>query len=398
MMIRTTSALGGMLLAGMLSIIGNSNAIVQPLLVGMMVDRYGLSGSAAGMISAAEMAAFGGGAFAAAWLLGRSDRRLLTAGALLLAIMGNAMAALAPSVPILAAARLVAGAGTGAALAIGGAIVAGSTSPDRIYSIITVGVLVYAGSFLTFVPPFMASVGAAPFLAMGLLALVTLPMAVIAPPAPAAKDDRGEAALPPLRPGALIPLLAAALLLYAGHGAVWTYEERMGVAIGMTVPEVGAALGLASLAGIIGAAAAAILGLRWGRTWPQVIALTVSAAAALIIVTVRDADGYFLGASLIAIVWFFGLPYLNGLAASLDPQGRIAAMLAAMLNLGMAAGPFIAALIVADNGYFYIGLLACCFYLACLALILPQSIATDRQLAAGRRPVQPVAVSAPVSP
>ncbi|MDP3749557.1 MAG: MFS transporter [Phenylobacterium sp.] len=368
-----------LVLVTLLGLIGNSTAIVQPLLVGLMVDSYGLTPSAAGMVSAVEMTAFGGAALLIAAVVSRFDRRGLCACALGMAAAGNLAASFAGDTTVLVLSRVVAGAGAGASLAISGAIIAGHREPDRVYSITTMGMLAYAGVFLTTVPNLMQAWGsAAAFLVMAAIAALTLPFAFAAPRPPARTTDAaaGAGRRPPLRDAA--PLLAAALVLYAGHGAVWTYEERMGVAIGMSVAEVGGTLGLASIAGFIGAAIAAILGSRISRTASQVIALGLSATAAVIIVLARTPELYTAGACLIALAWFFGLPYLNGVAAGLDPEGRTAALTAAMLNFGTALGPFLASLILVANGYLWVGVLAATMYLACLGLIVPLARRLDR--------------------
>lgn len=369
-------------------ILGNSTPILQPIIVGGLVDGFGVANRTAGFVSTGEMAAFAASALWAAAYLRRGTARALVMAGGGLAIAGNLFAIAAitsittPNAGLLtvALARAVAGAGAGFALAAGAAMAARMVRPERVYGLMLACVLVFSGTFLTVVPPLVADHGLS--VAFAVLTAVAALTVFVAPWVREGATDAidigedgdggGRWSLPALA------VLGACFLLYAGHGAFWTYQERMGVAIGMSAAEIGHALGLASIAGFAGAVGAAVLGTRLGRTLPQIVALIVSIGAALLLVFGSTGETYALAASLIALFWFFGVPYLTGLAAAMDSSGRLAATAVALLNLGQAAGPFLAALIVGDDGFVAIGWLASGFYLMCLVLVVPVAVRLDR--------------------
>jgi len=343
------------------------------VIVGGLVDGFSLSARTAGFVSAAEMAAFAAAALAcAAFVRTLSPRYLVTAGVLLF-VCGNLLAAFGVTIETVVAARMIAGAGAGVAIATGAALAAHTEKPEVTYAIVLAAVLIFAGIFLTLIPPLVATYGIpVAFLTLAVVGGVTAAFSFALPTAPGGRDEGvAQDVKNPAVSRRAFPVLAACFLLYAGHGAFWTYQERMGVAIGMTPSEIGSALGLASLAGLIGALAAAGLGTRVGRTIPQVIALIMSIFAALLLVHGNAGEMYLIAAVLIAFFWFFGVPYLTGLAAAMDTSGGLAAMAIALLNIGQAVGPFIAAMIVEVGGFVSVGWLAAIFYALCLFMVLP---------------------------
>jgi hypothetical protein len=167
-------------------------------------------------------------------------------------------------------------------------------------------------------------------------------------------------------------LLGVTLSLYVGHGGIWAYQERIGMAAGLTRENVGALLGSSMLIwGVAGSLLAMALGLAIGRLWPQVLSFCVSLVAAGLLVVGGSPVIYGLACALIAFSWFYGLPYLSGWLALLDPKGRanIACMLVS--TAGSALGPGFAAWLVGGaSGYASIAVMAGTCYVVCLGLVL----------------------------
>jgi len=173
-------------------------------------------------------------------------------------------------------------------------------------------------------------------------------------------------------------------LLFAGHGVLWVYQERIGVSIGLPGPVIGAILGLSTLAGAAGAAIAGMLGRRLGHMSAQVIGFAGSIAASLTIVHGQTQLVYATSAALIMAVWFFGLTYLFALSAEFDPTGRLTSLANAAVFVGQGVGPVMAAMIVSGNNFRMVGWLAASIY--AISLIIALYVTADMALSARRPP------------
>jgi hypothetical protein len=144
--------------------------------------------------------------------------------------------------------------------------------------------------------------------------------------------------------------------------------------------------------GVLGSLIAQFAGLALGRVWPQILSLGLSIVAALWLVLSETPTGFTIACALIALTWFYGLPYQMGLLAQFDRHGR-ANLLGSMATTGGAtAGPALAALLIGGGGHLAIGLLAgVCYALALLCVLPPALLLTRQQLTAGAGEVSNVA-------
>lgn len=151
----------------------------------------------------------------------------------------------------------------------------------------------------------------------------------------------------------------------------------------MAQQDVGRMLGISMLVwGVLGSLLAHFSGLALGRVWPQILSLGFSIVAALWLVLTDTPMGFTVACALVALTWFYGLPYQMGLLAQFDRQGR-ANLLGSMATTGGAtAGPALAALLIGGSGHVAIGLLAGVCYLLALICVLPPALAVARQPAA----------------
>ena len=109
------------------------------------------------------------------------------------------------------------------------------------------------------------------------------------------------------------------------------------------------------------------------------ISLGVSIVAALALVFTDSSLGFGIASTLIALSWFYGLPYQMGLMAAYDPRGRANIAGSLMTTSGAAAGPAMAAILLGYGGYRVIGVFAGLCYVVALALVLPAALRLDRR-------------------
>jgi len=213
-----------------------------------------------------------------------------------------------------------------------------------------------------------------------LLALLVIPWISPQTSSAGASAVTGATAKVPLTiPLPIFALLAMMLMLYTGHGAIWAFQERIGVAAGLTEQAVGKSLGMSMLLwGVGGSLLARVLSLSLGRIVPQVISLGASCIAALLLVFGTSPGAFATSSGLIALSWFYGLPYQMGLLAAHDPKGRAALAGTMMSTGGMAAGPGIAAFLLVGRAHWPIGVFAGICYLCALAIALPSARSVAR--------------------
>lgn len=383
--IRTNSNYDSRLcLIGMLvlAFIGNGGVVIQPMLLGGMVDEFGMSERLAGIIVTYEMLGFALSALLTSARIHIVNRRVLSVIALVVVIIGNISSAFADSIFLLGVSRFVAGLGAGACVAVFNATVAGCQAPDKRFAQIIVMVMLYGGIAVYFAALLIENHGLwAAFLSLAVLACSGfLTVSYIPPRAPAKRivvSNSGTSSR--TRYFYVGALLFGYFLLYAGHMAVWSYEERIGVALGLNRETIGGILGTAMFFGVMGATLAIYLDMRFGRAWPQIISLALSIVAALSLVYGDHHYVYMFSAYLITFSWYYGLPYLTGLMAWLDKSGRVAALGGTMFTLGSVCGPAIAASVITFGGYRLIGWIGASFYVLCLCLVLPVAYASDAE-------------------
>lgn len=369
-----------------------SSNTVSPILLGAYVDYRGLSERAAGFVIAAEAAGYALAYTLFLWKLHQWNRRLcaLTSVGIVLAV--NASTILIAHAHVLAVVRCVGGFGMGWADSIQTSSVAARTRAQRDYPIVAVASLCYSALLLALSPWVLGAYGLAGImLFMVAIASMGIPAALYLP---ARIETRGV--VTELHPGrdsgtllnvAGLRLAFTCLVLYAGHNALWSYQERMGLAAGLTASAVGTFLGLSVLCGAIGAGLAVLTNVRFGFSRPQWASYGVLIAAALLLTHKATALTYVLGAILVKVGWFYGYPLLQGALAELDRSGRVVVLASLLQVIGGAIGPTAAALLV-PFGYTYVGWTGIFFYVICI----PLSIGVLREMDRDRAPATSVVV------
>lgn len=351
-------------------------------MLGLYVDALHLSVRSAGFVIAFEAAGYVLAQIAfSMWLHHRSRARLAIAS-IVVVVVANLLTAHAGEFWPLALLRLSAGLGMGITFAILTSSIAGREKPSRDYAIFAASNLLYAGALFVVATPVVSSYGLSGLTAMmaavaavGFLTIGSLPSSVATPGGTTLSRADVVAMLNSPQGWAAVRLALTLMVLYAGHNALWAYQERMGLAVGLSPQSVGALLGASIVFGSVGAVCAALLGTRWGFTWPQMAGLGVVIFSGLLLALGASPLTYIFAAMLVKVGWFFGVPLLQGAVAKIDPTGRALVAAGALQTLGAMIGPAAAATVV-SNGYALVGLVGIGFYL----LSVPLSFGVFRQL------------------
>lgn len=366
------------------SLLGNSAMAVQPMVVGGLVDLLGLTERQAGFIAAGEMGGFAIGMLLLSRYVTRFDRRTLAVAAVAWMVAANGMCLSVGEFSQLLPLRFASGLGAATAYSVFLTIAAGSVLPERSFATVNATSIAATGLFQWVAPQIllrwqMPGI----FLSIIALALVVLLFAAAIPRTPATRMmvSAVQSIAPTRRDKMIVVLVLLTMFtLYTGHGAIWTFQERIGVEMGMAQRDVGRMLGISMLVwGVAGSLLAHFSGLALGRVWPQILSLGLSIVAALWLVLTETPLGFTVACALVALTWFYGLPYQMGLLAQFDRQGRVNLLGSMATTGGATAGPALAALLIGGSGHMAIGLLAGACYLLALICVLPPALALTRQ-------------------
>ncbi len=360
---------------GAFSMAGNTPLVVQPMIVGAMVDQLGLTERQSGLVASVELMGLTLGILAMIRVMSTAPRVALAVSAVGIIVLADILTCFVSSVAWLLLIRFISGIGAAAAFCVYLNMASSDEHPEHVFAIVNAISIAYSG-VLTFVAPYILhAAGLAGLLitlsCMTLLALLTIPWVLRFGPAASRPTKTQQFVSLPSR---VAPLLVMMLLLYTGHGAIWAFQERIGVAAGLDDHAVGKWLGLSMLVwGVGGSLLARLLSMTIGRMWPQVISLGASCVAVLLLVYGSTPAAFAISCGLIAFSWFYGLPYQMGLLAARDPKGRAALAGVMMSTGGMALGPALAALLLVGHGHWPIGVLAGICYLCALAIAVPSA-------------------------
>ena len=329
-----------------------------PFLIGGLIDGLGFTEIQGGVIGSVEMAALAITAIAVAPLLARVSRMKV-------ALAGGAVAAIAEfacigltDYGVLLAARLLTGVALGLAFAAATATAAAARNPDRVYGVAIAMSLVFAAA--AFFPALGFAVEQAAHRGVFLILGVVVCIATMTFPWLRTKNAAASSELPatPIPWRETLILLSIVALFNLGTGAIWSFTERIGVAIDLAQQKIAVYIGFTSLVGVGAALLSARLGAQYGRAWPMLFGLALCCGAALVLAYASGAVSFVSGLVLYWLGYMFMYPFTVATGASLDRSGRVAAIVAGFTMIVFAAGPTVGGIIAELSSYKVIGIVS----------------------------------------
>jgi predicted MFS family arabinose efflux permease len=318
-----------------------------------LMNGFSLSERDAGFLVSVELLALAATTIAIAPILPRFSNRRVCLGAVALALLAQWASIFSASLPLFTLLRILAGIGEGVLYAVSLSVVASrSSNPDKVYGFFQVAWAV--GSIALF--PIGGHLTAA-FAQRGIFALmtgVTLALAPLLLLIPDARANTGEdAAADAVRtsPTLGVMTLAATVFYLIVSAGIYAFSAPLGERAGLDTGAVGYALTVATLIGLAGAGAATALNVRWGRTIPMSGFFAGCALVVLVLCLSRNPTAYVIALVGSAVIYYFSMPYLFGLAAALDRTGRWAAAAGSAYLIGFAVGPSFAGGMIVEAGY-----------------------------------------------
>lgn len=356
-----------------LNVISAAVLLVQPAFVQALVERLGFGERVAGEIAAAEMLGVAIGAALFALLARRVPWRPTAAAAIAVMALGTLATAAADGGGVFLATRLVVGTGAGWIMSMSFEAVGRSRQPDRNFAWLVAVALIF-GAIVVFAMPGLLDragmrgflIGLAVYYATGLVVTARMPHG--ARPAQSSKDRDATVPLPARRLA-----VAAMFLYYIAQGAVWSYLALMGTAHGLDADAVATAITLSQLAGLSAVLAASALALRVHRAVALAAGILAAGIALAGLVGPQTALTYTALVCVFNAAWNWTDPFLLGTMARVDASGRVMVWAIAWRLLGLAAGPFLAAMLVAEGELMRVstlGIAMLCGSLLCLVVPL----------------------------
>ena len=341
-----------------------------PIWVGALVEDYSLSERIGGFIGSLELGSVAISMLLSSRYIHLVNKRALSLIAAVFAIGGNLVAALVEPLSIVISMRALVGLSLGAVITCALSTAAGTSRAQRTFSIMEISLALMASAFYYLVVGPTESYGVSGvFGTLVVVLLICVPFFIFLP------TEKFADARPTDIPGRLGSIEWRGI---CGHGLVfvamfsfWTFVERIGSALELSMDTVGPILSAAFITALAGPAVAPWAVRTIGRRLPVVTAILVMATFGLLLTHASTVLVY--GAAVIVIKTFF-LFYsvvTNGLFASLDTSGRMNGVGLAFAVVGTSLGPSYGALVLADQGYALLGWFALLPWLAGLVLLLP---------------------------
>ena len=169
--------------------------------------------------------------------------------------------------------------------------------------------------------------------------------------------------------------LLATFLFQAANNAIYAYIIGIGKDAGHSTEHISHILGVSAWIAIAGSVLVIVLSTKFGRLLPVVIATVLTIAGTWVLHYSDQVVFYWLANVGVAITWAFVISYLLGMCSAFDASGQMAALGGFASKMGLASGPFTAALIVGENNYGMVINLAVLALAVCIvAVILPASV------------------------
>lgn len=351
-------------------VIGRDTTFMSPWLFGAYMDELNLPATKAGTLISSEFIGIALAAiFIAPVIASVSKQKVALLGACA-AMIFHFLSIFLFDYLWLSFFRFGAGLGEGMTLAAATATVALQSNPEKLYAHVHIVMAVSAAITQYVVGFLVVSLGyQGIFSLLGALCLLCMPFLFNLPETRKRTDTQKPVGrFDKLSLGIVTSL--AVFLFSVAESATWTFLERAGQYLHLTSESIGLILGSGVLIGFSGAVLAGWMNVRFGRSLPLSLGLLITAITMVAMYNLSTAIIFGAAFLLFEIAWYFSIPFILGVAAALDKEGRWAAVASSALLLGFAVAPTLFGGIVEAFGLQIVGMLGGGLVLASLLILL----------------------------
>lgn len=320
-----------------------------PLLIGAYVEYESLTDTQSGYLFSIEMAGYALSSAFVFYLLTRMNwRHILLLGVLVL-VGANIGSVFIHGYGAFTKFRFLSGLGAGLIMNMTMVSIGLTQNIDRNYGFWTVAQLIIGVIGLVILPGLILQFGVSCiFISIVILALFVLPLVK---KFPEGGKQQTTSAKQKYGLGLGLMALTGIFIYYGGQAAVWAFVERIGVSADISTRDIGNLLSLSLLVAILSAIFATCLADRFGRRLPITLSMVCSAVGIALLWGTPSSIIYTCAVCMFNAAWYFCLPYLTAVIASIDSGGRLLVGLAVVFPASLSAGPALAAFLITGTTY-----------------------------------------------
>ena len=363
--------------------VGHAALISLPFEVGSIIDGLQLQPSVGGLLVAIELTTYALTSFLIAPIINRISIRRTAQLGILVVVCASIWSAVTVDILQFCFARALAGFGFGIVFACPNAAGAYTHSPERAYGV-GMGV---ATVFYMVLPSFFARSSeissylfpnlhphSGIFLAVTLFVVVMLPTMHLLPGkclrSPTLVTNAPDITRERSTLLSLLCLLVMALFSI-GVFSLYAFTERLGNAVGMSPAEIGGWTSVSFGIGNAGIFVAVLMGRRFGVIRPLAIGLTIQGIACLALGLGQTEANLWYSYAVFCTAWSFLYPFLFGIAAGVDPSGRLPTAAGGVYLASSAIAASVGGFIIQYGGYAAIAIVSLILCLLAAALCAP---------------------------
>ena len=334
-----------------MALTGYAVMVGLPVISTSWVNNLGFTEVQVGYVTSADLFGLAFGAVIAYFTVAKYDRRYLTVGAAVVAIVANLLCVFFHDYEITLILRLAAGLGAGLYTGIAVATIGGHSRPAFAFGLELFAFAFSQAAELKFLPYLSIEgmyVTFATTFVVGLLFISWLPRRPAVAPLDVEVDvaeSDGDHHVEHQHVPAYVPwlVLTAVVFTYINIGGYWAYIELATVDTAASPEWVADMLVYTSFFSLIGCLFAVLLSNRYGLSKPLLVTLVFQASiVAMLVFGITD---YRVAFSMFAFnfCWIFVDIYQAAMISNVDRSGRYVSLLPAAQGLGNGLGPAMAA-------------------------------------------------------
>ncbi len=356
-----------------LGVIGPCVFILQPGFIQGLVAYLGFDEQEAGLIASYEMFGIAATTVLMNFISNRVDWQKLLFVCLIVCAAGNLLSVGQTDFMLLSITRFVIGLGSGGILSLGFTMAGLTSNPDRNFGLIVVWLLIYGAFGMLLMPTAYEVVGMnglyvffALFCASGLFIVKALPHS--------GEIIEQSEQLHEYTNSVKTSSLSGVLIYNIAIGIVWAYLFLVGLEAGMDEQNVANAITVSQFFGIGGALIPVLLQAKIGRILPLGIGILGGAGFISLIIGDTGSAMFWIGVCGFNLLWNLTVPFIFSVLAEYDARGKIVTYGVSMQFVGLAIGPFIAAMLFEVGGFDLVNITGVVLFAFAAILMLPGTL------------------------
>ena len=347
---------------------------IMPAIVDGLVEGLGFTNREAGLVGSSNMYGAAVGALLIVFLVRKINWRIASLSFLVTLILIDAISIFISDVQVLISIRFIHGFIGGMLVGTGFAVIARTSQPDRTFGMLLVVQYGLGGlgmGVLPLIVPYMGtSILFMTLIGFSLITLLMLPFIdnySLDNINAHTEKEKSEIKILPL----LLTFLALFLFQAANMG-LYVYIIGLAKSFGLISSFISPVLLAAAWVGVIGSLLVVIFSTRFGRLLPVTLGMILTLIGTWILHYSDSHLAFIFANCAVGITWAFIIAYLLGMSAAFDKQGSMAALGGFASKMGLASGPFVAALIVGQDNYSLLINMALVFiFMSMIAAMIP---------------------------